>query len=916
MKKALSIILAILMIATVLPTAFAAESETVILYTNDVHCAIDDYPVLAAYRAELISQGKNVVLVDAGDAIQGEVIGALTEGKAIVDIMNTVGYDYAVPGNHEFDYGMDVFLDLAENEADYEYVCSNFYDLPSVSPVLAPYAIKDFGDYQVAFVGISTPETITKSTPEFFKGEGGNYIYGFPVYPDAMTDEVLYGSVQESVDDAIADGADTVVAVGHTGILETNDGWKTSDIIANTTGIDYYIDAHSHETVEKETYKNKNDEDVIRTSTGSKFANFGVLTISGGTADFKLVNPDNVDVEAMSAEAKASYNSVKEIVDGYNDEFADLYEVIGTSEATLVTQDDDGSWAVRKRETNAGDFVADAYRAVTGADVAVANGGGVRKDIEAGDVTKKMLMDLNPFGNDMCVLEITGQQLIDVLEHGARNCPESLGGFFQVSGVTFEIHTYLETPVTTDQLDNFVGIDETKDRRVHNVYVGDEPVDLGTTYTLADSAYVLTQGGDGLTMLEGAKVIQDEGLPCDNEMLIKYFTEALDGVISEEKYGNPDGDGRITIISDSPDAPEADYEIEYGETQEITLDSGEEAYIKFVPEKTSKYIIGTKPDSVDTCAMVYNAAGEEIYADYVDDTENGYGFRLEYEFEAGKAYYIQVQTYSENTETFELVVECGHAYEDGTCGVCGDECDHTEIGHLGYCPCGKAFLGKDISDGDEYEIDGEALEAGDSIVWFRFTPEVSGIYELKSATASEEIDPDCNLYDADGEHLKSSYDDNGLNFDLLYTYTAGETYYFEVYRYMGDGGFGIDLNRVTHIGDDGAEHEVELVEGTYSNCTEHGYTDGVYCLECEEYISGHEELPLEENSHVDEDWDDVCDLCGKEDIYGGDCGHICHSENFFLQIIWKIINFFNKLFKLSPFCDCGEMHYFYFDFDV
>lgn len=553
MKKILSVILTVLMLVSVLPAAFAAEKETVILYTNDVHCAIEDYPVIAACKAELAAQGKNVVLVDAGDAIQGEVIGALTEGQAVVDIMNTVGYDYAVPGNHEFDYGMDVFLDLAQNEADYDYISSNFFDLSTLSPVLKPYAIEDFGDIQIAFVGISTPETVTKSTPESFKDANGNFIYGFPVFPVEMTNEDLYENVQDSVDNAVENGADIVVAVGHTGILETTDGWKSTDIIANTSGIDYYIDAHSHETIESATYKNENDEGVILTSTGTKFSYFGALTISGDTADFELINPDNVDVEAMSDEAKAAYDTVKAKVDGYNEDISYLYEVIGTSEVDLCTYDSDMSWAVRKRETNAGDFVADAYRAVTGADVAVANGGGVRMEISEGDVTRKMLMDLNPFGNDMCVLEVTGQQLVDVLEHGARNCPESLGGFFQVSGVTFEIHTYLESPVISDQLDNFIGIDETMERRVQNVCVGGEPVDLEKTYTLAGSRYVLMQGGDGLTMLEGATVVQQEGLPCDNEMLIEYFTEILDGVIPADKYSNPDGDGRIRIVEEEPE---------------------------------------------------------------------------------------------------------------------------------------------------------------------------------------------------------------------------------------------------------------------------------------------------------------------------------------------------------------------------
>ncbi len=904
-NKLISILLVVAMILSFSPMSFAAEGNTIILYTNDVHCAIDDYAVLAAYKAQLEAEGNTVILVDAGDAIQGEVIGSLTEGEAIVDIMNAVGYDYAVPGNHEFDYGMEVFLDLAKNKAEYDYISSNFHYLPSVSPVFAPYAIEDFGDYQVAFVGISTPETITKSTPEYFKNEDGNFIYGFPKYPGGMTNEALYNNIQESVDKAVNKGADIVVAVGHTGILETSEGWKSTDIIANTVGIDYYIDAHSHETIESATYKNINNEDVILTSTGTKFANFGMLTISGDNAGFELVNPDKVVVEAMSVQAQAAYDTVKEKVDGYNEEIAYLYDKIGTSEAKLVAYDSDGSWAVRKRETNAGDFVADAYRAVTGADVAVANGGGIRADVAIGDVSRKNLMDVNAFNNDMCVIEVTGQQLIDVLEHGARECPDPIGGFFQVSGVTFEIHTYRETPVICDQLDNFIDMDETKERRVQNVIIDAEPVDLEKTYTLAGSAYVLTQGGDGLTMLDGAKVVQSEGLLCDSEMLIKYFTETLEGKITAERYGNPDGDGRITIIDEKPNAPDYDYETEYGDNLTITTETPEGVFVKFVPEKSGKYIFKTESDGVDTGAYLYDSNGEELFGEYWDDTEEGGDFRLEYEFEAGEEYYLNVFTHSENSETFDLVIECGHNFEDGSCLACGENCNHDEIAFLGYCLCGETFLGTDINDGDEFELKNEAAF---EIFWFRFTPEISGFYSFKSV--SENADPDCSLYDAEGEWIVDSFGENGLNFDLVYYFEAGETYYFDVHNCYTESAFGVVLNRMSHTSDDGSEHELKFVEGTYSNCTEYGYTDGLYCNECEEFFYGHEELPLDEGYHIDDNSDETCDLCGKENIWDEEeCKHICHSDNWFLKFIWTIGNFFHSIFGILPECECGIAHY-------
>ncbi len=557
MKKFLSIMLAILMIVTTVPFVLAAEEgDVVILYTNDVHCAYANYPVLAAYRAELIEQGNTVITVDAGDAIQGGLIGAITQGEAIVKLMSLAGYDYAVPGNHEFDYGMDVFLNLAQKDADYKYISSNFCDLRTLESVFEPYYIEDISeDMQIAFVGISTPETITKSTPEYFKDENGIFVYGFPTYD--MQDDVLCENIQESVDNAIADGADIVVAVGHLGIEGVTEGWRSTDVIAHTTGIDYFIDSHSHQTINGEVYKNKDGEDVILTSSGTMFENFGEITISpDGSVSFDLIDPDTIQVENMSDSAKEAYDTVKYLVDTCDMDVSFLYDPIGTSETKLVAYEDDGQWLVRRSETNAGDFVTDAYRIMTGADVAICNGGGVRAEIEIGSVARSDLMNMNPWNNQMCIIEVTGQQLIDVLEHGMRSYPEYSGGFLQVSGVTFDLEAWKESPVITDIYGNFRGIDETMERRVTNVKVAGEPIDLQQTYTLAGSEYVLTQGGDGMTMLEGAKIVKNEGILCDSQLLIKYFTDILGGNITAEQYGNPNGDGRITIIDVEPEIPD------------------------------------------------------------------------------------------------------------------------------------------------------------------------------------------------------------------------------------------------------------------------------------------------------------------------------------------------------------------------
>lgn len=555
-NKLISLLLvAAMLLATVSASASASASDTVILYTNDVHCAIDNYDVFAAYGVNLESGGDTVINVDAGDAIQGEVIGLLTEGETIVEIMNEVGYDIAIPGNHEFDYGVDRFLEIAEKEADYEYISSNFYHLSEDRPCFKPYIIKEGENGEkIAFVGISTPETFTKTSPEYFMDESGNYVYGFPTYPEDMTNEKLYENVQESVDKAISEGADIVIALGHLGIIETTEGWKSTDVIANTDGVDYFIDAHSEEVIEKAVYKNKNNEDVILTSSGRKFANFGAITITAaGEVTVELINPAEVDVDSMSESAKTAYADVKAVIDEANAEIAYLYDPICTSEAELVTADEEGRWIVRLGETNMGDLVADAYRAVGGADIGLANGGSVRSKIKVGDIARIDLMNVNPFGNEICVAKVTGQQILDALEHGARALPEATGGFLQVSeGLTFEIDMYKESPVIVDGVDNFIEIDETKERRVKNVKFNGDPIDPDGEYLIAGTRYLIEQNGDGYTMFKGAQVTPLN--MTDGESVVKYFTENLKGKITAEKYGNPEGSGRI-IINTEPAEP-------------------------------------------------------------------------------------------------------------------------------------------------------------------------------------------------------------------------------------------------------------------------------------------------------------------------------------------------------------------------
>lgn len=550
-----------------IPVIAATDADTssaeniYVLYTNDVHCEVSGYPTLAAYREQLTDNGENVVTVDAGDAIQGEAIGSLTKGSAIIDIMNTVGYDYAIPGNHEFDYSMSTFLDLTK-DADYTYLSANFVDLQTGSTVLEPYAIKDFDGEKVAFIGICTPETYTKSRPTYFQDENGNLIYGF-------CENNFYDTIQNTIDQAKTEGADVVIAIGHLGITGITEGWRSTDVIANTTGIDALIDGHSHEVVPDQICQNKDGEDVTLTSTGSKFANFGVMTISTDADDNVSITTDLVHPSDVNTDNSEAAQAVQKKIDNYNDELSYLYEVLGTADVTLSGDDAQGNWCIRRQETNLGDFVADAYRAVSKADIAIVNGGGIRASINAGEVTRKSLIDVNPFNNSMCIIEVTGQQILDALEHGARDLPGNSGGFLHVSGLTYDVDTWKESPVILDNQGMFVSIDPSKERRVCNVKVNGQSLDPAKTYTLCGSDYILLSSGSGYTMFKGASVLANKELPTDNEMLISYFTDVLNGRITAEQYGNIAGEGRILIHTDASQHPKDDIKEDPGKETEV-----------------------------------------------------------------------------------------------------------------------------------------------------------------------------------------------------------------------------------------------------------------------------------------------------------------------------------------------------------
>jgi len=516
--------------------------DIVILFTSDVHSAVDSgwtYSGLDVIRRELVARGSHVILVDNGDSIQGEPLATMTSGGAVIDLMNALGYDIATIGNHEFDYGMERFLELART-ANFPYISCNFNK--SGELVFEPYIIKEAGGRKIAFVGITTPWTLRSSTPAHFMDENGNFVYGFMQGNEGKD---LYAAVQKAVDEARAEGADYVVAMAHLGNVAEHSPYTYADVIENTSGIDVLIDGHSHD-LEQVRMKNKLGQEVLRSACGTKLEAIGYVRISAEGGISTGLYKWNNDISAL--ELLGLESPMNEAVRKAREELsAALAEVVAKSEVDLLTRDPATDIRlVRNQETAIGDFCADAYRYVSGADIAFVNGGGVRSDLRRGDITKEDILKVHPFGNMLSVCEATGREILDALEFSARAWPDEIGGWLCPSGISYEIHTYIESSVETDDAGMFTGV--SGEYRVKNVYVGDEPLDLNKVYTVAGTDYTLQKMGDGYTMFAD-NVFTQESVMLDNQVLITYITEGLGGVIGWD-YSEPQG--RIIFVQERP----------------------------------------------------------------------------------------------------------------------------------------------------------------------------------------------------------------------------------------------------------------------------------------------------------------------------------------------------------------------------
>ena len=549
------------------------KSDVTILYTNDVHTYIDKqspkltYAAIADLKQSYQDAGKDVLLVDAGDHVQGTAYGSMDEGASIIKLMNAAGYDVATPGNHEFDYGMDRAKAIMK-EADFPYLSCNWVDLRTTLRVLPSVKVFVRGGRRIAFVGVTTPETFTKSTPAYFMDKAQRkYIYDIQGGEDGKK---LYDAVQKAIDKAKL-LADVVIGLGHLGVDPSSSPWTSEEVIAHTSGFDAFIDGHSHTVMENKQVQDASGKAVTLTQTGSYFANVGEMTIAAdGTITTKLI-PTHEGMDAGIAAMQTGWvNTVDDM----------LGEKIAVGDSDFYVSDPaTGKRRIRSAETNLGDFVADGIYTYFNeveklhCDVAIMNGGGIRADVPAGDWTFKTCKQISPFGNVACLMSVTGKQIQDALEFAARFAGEGgkeNGGFLQVAGATYEIHTDIPNTVQTDEKNVWIG-SATGTPRVQNVKIYNkasgtyEPLDESKTYALAGMNYTLRNLGDGFAMFDGAELIKDyvsedylvmstyamtfggvdaEGLPhlsSANSVLAEYPGYLLD-------YENPYGAGRISVL--------------------------------------------------------------------------------------------------------------------------------------------------------------------------------------------------------------------------------------------------------------------------------------------------------------------------------------------------------------------------------
>ena len=562
----------------------APLKDVAIIYTNDIHTYIRNrdpkderkaknlsYAALSALKEDIASQGKEVILVDAGDHIQGTAYGDMDKGATIIQMMNKTGFMLSTLGNHEFDYGISRIFELIK-KAEFPYISCSFYKVDDGKLVLPAYKIIEKGGIRIAFIGISTPESITKSTPTFFMDKDGNLLYNFYSGEDGSE---LYESVQKAIDE-VKPQADYVIALGHLGVDISSVPYTSRDVISHTHGLDAFIDGHSHTLIEHEFVADSKGNQVLLTQTGAYFKGVGIMNIT---------KEGEITTEVLHEYERHD----KKIVEIENGWIKTIDEKLGEKIAVLDTKmfvmdpKNPSQRIIRCQETNLGDLTADSFyyyfneKLKLGCDIAFSNGGGIRNGINPGNVSYFSAKTVFPFGNQLCVVEATGQQILDAIEKGAmfagvydetKHIPAESGGFLHVAGIKYEIDSTVDSTVRIDGSGIWLG-GPTGKYKVTNVKVYNretqeyEPLDPEKKYRTAGTNYVLKNLGDGMAMFKGIVPILDfvgedyiiladyfksfkkgkDGLPhisTGNSPLKAYKNYLLD-------YENPLGSGRIEI---------------------------------------------------------------------------------------------------------------------------------------------------------------------------------------------------------------------------------------------------------------------------------------------------------------------------------------------------------------------------------
>ena len=516
----IALIVAVCMVITMVPFAAYADEitlsdEIVVLYSSDINGGVAEnlgVSGMAAYANEMKATHKYVELVDAGNAIGGSVLASVSKGEYVVEALNAAGYTMAVPGTKEFSYDVNEFVNNISTEADYEYLSCNFRVNGTEGHLLSRYKIVAYGDTKVAYIGISDPDIINQQEAHFKLSDGTN-LYTFE---GVKGEEELYASVQTAIDDAKAAGADYVIAIGN--LRNTTDGFNARSVIQNTSGINAFINSNSGKAVSGEQVKDKDGTVAMLTSPGAGLNNIGVLTIDAGKSlttqlitSYKLRDVKTADaVEDLTAEYSAG-----------------LKTAFATTSSRLEAASASGSRTIEAGETNLGDLVADAYRAVTGADVALVDASEVATSISVGGISYNDVIRALPENDGISVAQISGFDLMDALEMSVRLYPAKNKNFLQVSGITFDIQEAVLTSVSVDGLGNFVSVDS--DYRVTNVMIGGKPIDLMETYTVAGSNSLLN-GETGYTMLTNGPLAK-LNVMTDNLALITFISDNLKGSV-------------------------------------------------------------------------------------------------------------------------------------------------------------------------------------------------------------------------------------------------------------------------------------------------------------------------------------------------------------------------------------------------